>query len=150
MKNLNFKENPGRYVMPIKPEQLTAQDIKWLHKICEMNYYGHEAHHIIADVLRKDKQLWRFEGEKLAGLGVTSVEKYPAGTELWIWGIAGKGYVKKFPQILESLISFLPEHNICWISGSTRLPRLRKIYTTAGAKIRGTLFTLNLKEKNHA
>ncbi len=149
MKTSNCKERAGRYVVPIKSFQLTEQDTKWLHKICEIDYYGNKAHHFLMDVMNLEKQLWRFEGENLEGLGITSVAKYPKGSELWIHGIAGRGYVKQFPQILDALLAQLVSHDICWISGLATLPRLEKIYKAAGAKIKGSLFMLNLKEETH-
>ena len=143
-----MREGAGRYIRPIQPKELVDGDIKWLHIIAKMQYYGYTAEHIIADCITKDKQLWRMEGEGLSGLTITLLNRHPGGNELVIWAVAGFGFLKNLERVVEDFLAYMGQHKITWLSGVALTDKLAKAYEGLGCKRRGDVYIMDLPTTN--
>ena len=142
-----MQEGAGRYVRPIQPQELVDEDLKWLQKICNIAYYGYKPEHVVAGAITKDKQLWRLRGEGLEGLAVTILIEHPAGNELLVWGLAGRGYLRNFDRVLQDFKSYMGQHSIKWLTGLARKAEFGAEHERIGAKKIGSMYTLELKEE---
>lgn len=139
-----MREGAGRYIRPIQPTELVDGEIKWLHIIAKMQYYGYTAEAILADVITKDKQLWRMKGDGLSGLTVTLLNKHPGGNELVIWGVAGFGFIRNLDRIVSDFTTYMGQHKISWLSGVAMTQKLAKAYEGLGCNRRGDVYIMDL------
>ena len=116
----------GKVLRQIAVQDLSEQDIFWLIKATATSYTGAEPKHIMADAAQGLMQLWRVGEEE--GLIVTQLLHHPAGNELHVWSMAGRGIIPRIEDIYQDLLSMAKEHNCRWIGGSPTSPGLERVY----------------------
>ena len=130
------------YMFQVAVEDLNEQDLLWIASACEDCYYGYTPKDIFAETITGHFQLWKFGDaeEHCTGIMITRLDEYPAGKELWIWGVAGRGYVRNFPVIRQTIMNFAKASKCKWVSGMATLPRLETLYNEMGAKRQATFY----------
>lgn len=103
-------------------------DLKHWKRAVEEGYYGHKVEDLIMDVAQGVLQLWRGRGEGFEVILLTQMFKHPAGKELKIWSLAGKGYVKNLGLIHDTLVEYAKEQGCRWLSGETKSRGFDRVY----------------------
>lgn len=141
----------GKYITPLSYKAMSERDVKNLYKLCKVDYYGIKPEEIVAEVIKKDKQLWRFKATKAQGIIVTNLVKHGSAHELWIAGIAGFGYRRIMQELLKELLVYFQPFNVRWVSSNVRDGMGEKYIKLhedmLGAKRRAVTCSLDLTER---
>lgn len=131
------------YFEQIYLDRISDNVLILLDKAVKTSYYGFKVSHILPEIANFNMQLWECKGDNTHFIVITQMTKYPAGTELMIWSVAGKGYIKNVDLVYDTLINFARDNNCRWLSGliTDEAKRLEKVYQK---------FDADLKYKHYA
>lgn len=130
---------------PVPAERLTEADLGWLVKIAQSSPYGHTSKQLLLMALNRKVQLWRIEG-KATGLILTSREEWPKGSELRVWGMAGKNvFPAQAKFLIDDLLKVCVKYNCRWLAFTNIHPAMDKFYARWMGKPFGTTFVRELK-----
>lgn len=116
----------SQYITWIRPEELSASDTKWLTACSKIGYYGYKPGDIVLMALKGEVQLWRVKDG--AGIVITRILSHPAGKELDIWLLAGRGLIRLADGICEQLENYARSMGCRWVSGHSARPGLTRLY----------------------
>lgn len=134
------------YFKQIYLDSIDDDIISLLDKAVSMSYYGFKVSHILPEIANFNMQLWEGKGHKTHFIAITQMTKYPGGTELVFWSLAGKGYIRNVDLVYNTLAKFAQENNCRWFSGKvvTEAKALEKVYEKFGVELKYKHFTLEL------
>lgn len=108
--------------------ELTVSDLKNIHKAALASYYGHEGKHLLPWIVDGRMTVWRGEGDGADFVILTVTNDYPGGKELYVWSLAGKGYIEHLPSCYERLKEYAEGLGCRWISGYIDRRGFARIY----------------------
>lgn len=104
--------------------ELEDKDLVWMMKALAGHYGGYEPIDVVREIAEGlPHEIWRLEGPA-EGIIITTVIEHPAGKELLIWWLAGKGILKNLYQIYGALKDIARDRDCTWISGAAQNPAL--------------------------
>jgi hypothetical protein len=134
------------YIEIVKPADLDLTDAKWLDKAISACYYGETIGYVIERCLDNTMQLLRVRNGKVRGIIITQVDTFPIGRVVRIHSMAGVGIFRNTVKILNELQDLARKHDIVMIAGLSN--KEAGAYQNAGMTLRGTEFTLEVKDGN--
>lgn len=106
---------PEPSIRQLSLHEITDTHMMWLCRVLKLEYngYGWGPKVMLESFVSGSRQLWSLGN----GVLITQTHHHPAGKELFIWGIAGEGIVRKYREIYEALKEYALENGMRWIGG---------------------------------
>lgn len=131
--------NPEPYFSQIWLDKVDDAVLLCLQKATAACYTGHKVEDVLKGLANFELQLWRGAGPFVA---ITRVVEYPAGRQLELWAIGGKGYIATLPQVVEVLTEFAKQMGCKWVAYTTDRVAFQKVC----AKFAPKTYTLMVQE----
>jgi hypothetical protein len=118
----------------LEPSDVTEEYWERIASALKKDYFGQTLDGVILALNKGLLRLWHLEGTDVDVLVVWSVQIWPRGRELFLWLVAGKGWIKKFDEILSLLEALAFAENCTMIGGYARGMLSPKFYKRFGGK----------------
>lgn len=116
------------YIEHIWVDKITESDIILLQKLENLDMFGYKVEHMLEAIKVFNMQLWRGTGENVHFLLITQVFAHPAGNEMRIWAVVGRGYKNCVEKMYATLCEYGKNNGVKWLTGSTRRNGFDKLY----------------------
>jgi hypothetical protein len=121
-----------KYFKQVPVSHATRELLVLLDKAAKAGYYGYNVSHVVKWAIEGKAQIWQLAGPDCSGVLVTQILEHPAGKELFIWSMAGQGFLANADMIMDRLEAFARAEQCKWIGGSAIHQGLENFYTTWG------------------
>ena len=113
-------------ILRVSPGELTDRQLLLLRDIVKASYYQDDLGDVVRAIVEGQKQLWRITGPKAVDwIILVTVVQCAKWKELWIWGLAGTGYIKTGDEVYPHIA----RANGCkTIGGMTKSEGLMRLY----------------------
>ncbi len=116
---------------PLAINDATIEDLWWIKTGMETLHSGLGLREVFIDLERNSIAIYRITGNSCYGIIMLKLTTWPEAKELELYMMAGEGLIKvsNFNQIWEFTRSIARDKECKWLSTSTSLPTLIKLYT---------------------
>jgi hypothetical protein len=128
----------------IDPDQATPDIVSLLELSEATDYTGNSVFQALVD---DRAQLWVFHEGADTGVCVTQLKQYDDHKELFVWRVIGKGLIRNFAYMQETLITFAKVMGATAIHGNTS-PGLAKISLQHGFHVAEVNVRMELGDDN--